>query len=204
MKLNYDKLKQYQPGIVDLELYKKYAVGIPLLITDDDIRILFEVRASHLNTLPGDICLPGGSMEPGESPEQAAVREISEELLLPQEKIEVLGASDIYITGKESVIYPFPVRLHDYTFTFVESEVKEVFTVPLDFFLNTEPEFAISSISELPQEDFPFHRINGGRNYPWLKAKRRIVFYQYENRTIWGLTGKIIHSFIQTLKREQR
>ncbi len=202
MRFDYEKMKQYRPGIIDLDIYKKYAVGIPFLVKDDEIRILFEVRASHLNTLPGDICLPGGKIEPGEQPIQAVIREISEELLLPQDQIELLGASDLYITGKESVIYPFPVLLHNYDFTFVKDEVKEVFTVPLGFFLDTEPEAATSSIVEAPQEDFPFHRINGGRAYPWLKATRKILFYQYEERTIWGLTAKILHSFVQIMKRD--
>ena len=202
MKLDYDKMKQYSPGIIDLDIYKKYAVGIPFLVTEEEIRVLFEVRASHLNTLPGDICLPGGKIEPGEQPVQAVIREISEELLLPPNQIELLGASDLYITGKESVIYPFVVLLKDYDFTFVKDEVQEVFTVPLDFFLNTEPEAALSSIVEAPGEDFPFHRINGGRDYPWLKATRKILFYQYEDRTIWGLTAKVLHSFVQIMKRD--
>lgn len=199
MKLNYEKLKQYRPGIIDLENYKQYAVGLPLLVTGDDSRIVFEVRASHMKTLPGDICLPGGSVEVGETPAQAVIREVSEELLLSADKVELLGAGDIFITGKESVIYPFIVLLHDYTGTFQHSEVKEIFTVPLEFFLHAKPEYAYTTITDIPDEDFPFEKIQGGRNYPWIRAKKRIVFYQYEERIIWGLTGKIMESFAKLL-----
>ena len=65
------------------------AVLIPLLPNGNSYDVLFEVRSAGI-AQPGDICFPGGTMEPGETPEVAAVRETTEELLVSREQIRVL------------------------------------------------------------------------------------------------------------------
>ena len=52
-----------------------YAVILPLVDLDDGKgpQILYEVRAKDLDRQPGEICFPGGQIEDGETPLEAAL-----------------------------------------------------------------------------------------------------------------------------------
>jgi 8-oxo-dGTP pyrophosphatase MutT (NUDIX family) len=71
--------------------------------------VVLTVRASGLRRHGGQWALPGGRLEPGETPEQAALRELHEELglLLPPE--HVLGCLDDYPTRSGFVMTPVVV-----------------------------------------------------------------------------------------------
>ena len=55
-----------------------------ILIQDD--RVLLECRSPSKRLLPGVRAIPGGHMEPGESPEAAMLRELDEELGIRPER----------------------------------------------------------------------------------------------------------------------
>ena len=59
-------------------LYHNVAAAVAVIITDESGNILFEVRAKEPKR--GMLCLPGGFVEPGETLEQACVRECVEEI----------------------------------------------------------------------------------------------------------------------------
>lgn len=192
-----EKLSQHKTTLIGINECKKSAVCIPLIDTGKGYEILFEVRSAKIVSQPGDICLPGGMLEPGETPKEAAVRETMEELLISEEQIQMLGLMDVHHTGMGLMLYPFAVILKEYHGTFSEDEVDEVFTVPLEFFLNTEPEVYRTEAQVVPEENFPYDLIHGGRNYVWRKRRENICFYRYGNRTIWGLTARIMRSFVE-------
>ena len=62
-----------EPGL----LGRKHACAVlcPFVETEEGLRLLFEVRAPSLRRQGGEVCFPGGRMEPGETPEQCALRE---------------------------------------------------------------------------------------------------------------------------------
>jgi len=174
------------------------AVAIALTETND---ILFELRSKNISHQPGDICLPGGRVEPGETPEQAAIRELTEELLVTPSQIELIAPVSIFVTGPLE-IHVFLCRIYDYSDTFHPDEVASVLRVPLSFFQETKPEIYEVGWEPVLPDDFPYDRIYGGRNYKWRVRKSKIRFYNYNGYTIWGITARIMEAFAETYNDE--
>jgi len=139
-----------------------------------------------------DLCPADGS--------DAALRELSEELLVKRENVQVLGPCDVY--WKDGLkLFPFLVKLDSYGGSFDRTEVGETFSVPLSFFTDREPERYVIEMKVEENEDFPYDRIVGGKKYGWRKHRAEVLFYQYKEWNIWGLTAKIINSFVESLKK---
>lgn len=190
-----------QPRMMGEDRYKKYAVLVPILDTADGRSLLFEKRAGTLRRQPGEICFPGGKLEPSEPPQNCAVRETAEELLIRPDQVTVLGPGDVFVSPFDTIIYPFIGELNTYAFTYNPHEVDEVFTVPVQFFLENPPErYKSMLISRLPG-DFPYERIPGGINYPWASGTGEVLFYQYDHRLIWGITAHLIRSATELIDR---
>ena len=67
--------------------------AVLLMLSDADRPdITFTERAHTLRHHPGQISLPGGALEPGETPVEAALREAEEEIGLPAAAVTVLGS----------------------------------------------------------------------------------------------------------------
>ncbi len=198
MKL--ESFKTYRPQIIGTDKIRQSSVLIPLIETEDEPQILFQVRSSKLRHQPGDICFPGGRREDNESAETTAVREACEELLISSEQVEILGPSDYYSEHGRN-IYPFIGRLHNYRYTYSADEVNEVFSVPLSYFLQTPPcRYNVQAALQFP-DDFPFEKIRGGRDYPWHPHSEEILFWEYEGHVIWGLTARLLFGFIRLLNK---
>jgi len=199
MNMIEDLIGSRQPGIIGLQNAYKGAVCIPLIEGTEGLNVLFEVRSQHVAGQPGDVCFPGGGIEPGEEPEKAAVRECCEELLIDESSIRIIGEFD-RMHSDNIMIYPFAAEISGYEGTFSECEVQQVFQVPLRFFLENEPErYRVNAVVE-PEEGFPYERIQGGRNYKWRRRTGDQLFYEYDGITIWGMTARIIHAFAETIK----
>lgn len=175
---------------------KQYAIAIPFV---DEENLLFQVRSDKLGHQPGDICFPGGAVEDGEVPEEAVIRELSEELLLSGDQIEIQEEICLLVNDT-AVIHCFPCRIYDYAGGFNREEVAEVFRVPICFFENTLAKVYEVDWNPVFPEDFPFDKIHGGRNYGWRPRKSKIRFYEYRGYVIWGMTVRIIESFVRTAR----
>ena len=66
-------------------------------------------RATRLHTHSAQWALPGGRLDPGESPEEAALRELDEELGVSLPESSILGLLDDYPTRSGYVITPVVV-----------------------------------------------------------------------------------------------
>lgn len=180
---------------------KKYAVLVPIVDTPDGRSLIFEKRAGSLRRQPGEICFPGGKLEPGENPQACALRETSEELCIEARQIDILGPGDIFVSPFDTIIYPFIGELLDYGFTYNPAEVAEVISVPIDFFIKNPPEKYESTVVSMLPGDFPYGRIPGGENYPWASGTHEILFYQYGDQLIWGITAYLVRSAAALIDR---
>lgn len=172
------------------------SILLPIVRNEEGTFILFEVRSQGLSQ-PGEICFPGGHIEPGESPLDAALRETEEELLISRDQIHNVSSIGILPTPSERTIFAYAAELSGYTGTFSPAEVSQIFLAPLSFFSNRNPDTYYCTISVTPEEDFPFSLIPHGRDYHWRQGRYPIFFYEYEGRVIWGLTAKILYDFVK-------
>ncbi len=202
MKIDLEKLANRKINICDREICKEFSVLVPIVERDGEYSLLFEVRSESLNRQPNEICFPGGKIERFEESVNAAVRETSEELLLPENNIRITGELDTLVTPFNTVIYPFTGILYDYQGTYNIDEVTEIFYIPLSFLMETEPLCHYIDIEMKPRDGFPYELIQKGSSYPWAKGQYPVYFYTYEDRVVWGITARITHNFIQLLKAD--
>ncbi|MFT7577883.1 MAG: 8-oxo-dGTP pyrophosphatase MutT (NUDIX family) [Alphaproteobacteria bacterium] len=101
--------------------------------------LLLTRRSSKLRRHAGQYALPGGRVDEGETFQEAALRELSEELGLHYDPSTVLGTLDDYKTRSGFCIRPFVVwggSLAEMTPDPIE--VATVFQIPLDDLDNSE------------------------------------------------------------------
>lgn len=199
MSIDFSKLLNRKPTICDREIYHEFSVLVPIVHTSAGKCLLFEIRSEKLNSQPNEICFPGGKIEGMESPQHAAVRETSEELLIPENSVKIIGELDTIVAPFNRIIYAFVGEIFEYSGTFNPDEVKNVFFVPLSFFEKTKPTRNFLDIKMKPGIDFPYENIPEGRNYPWGKGRYPVYFYIYEDKIIWGITARIVHNLFSIL-----
>lgn len=199
------KIKNHHPFILGSENYSKYAVLLPLILKNDEIHILFEVRSLKLRRQPGEICFPGGRIDEQDKDEiSAAIRETVEELGIREEHITNVCPLDFLVSPFGMIVYPFTGVINVKTITPNPSEVEEIFSVPLSYFLQTEPKVYQVYFKAEPEKDFPYDLVVGGQNYNWRTRHMEEYFYLYENRVIWGLTARIISHFIEIVTQKDK
>ena len=85
---------------------KRAAVAIVLSRTDDGPAWLLTKRAMHMRRGAGNYALPGGHIEPGEDPVDAARRELEEEVGVRLRRTAALGMLDDFVTLTGHVVTP--------------------------------------------------------------------------------------------------
>lgn len=196
------RLEDRKPSILGQEKLKKSAVLVPLVDTDGATHILFEVRSMNLRTQPGDICFPGGRIDlEDKSPRHCAIRETTEELGISEQNIEKVIPLDYVVSDLGRMVFPFTGKITAPEKIIPnEDEVEEIFTVPLDYLLKTEPDVYKVNYKVMPEDDFPFEQIVGGKQYNWQVRHQNELFYHYKDKVIWGLTAKMLHHFLSLIK----
>lgn len=180
-----------------------FSVMITLIDVDGEWHVIFERRAGTLRSQPNEVSFPGGKIELGETPAQAATRETMEELGIKKDDIKVLSELDYLVTRNNVAIHCFVGFIDGKTLEDLEPNLDEVaylFTVPLSYFLNEEPREYGIEFEILDSEDFPYELIPGGKNYRFGNVQDKIYFYIYEERIIWGFTAKMMYHFANILR----
>ena len=203
------------PGILGKDEFLNAAVCIPLVQIDQTYHLLFEKRADHIQQ-GGEICFPGGLFDPNKDKtlKQTAIRETMEEIGVSNNQISIIGQIGSVFTPMGATIDPFIGVLDIQTIqdlTIDQTEVNEVFLIPISFFQTHQPD--IYQIRMIAQ---PFYEKNGKiiellpakalglpekYSKPWGGFPLNVYMYHFENRMIWGLTARIVREFIRLLDK---
>lgn len=197
------KWKDRIPGLIEQKTERHSAVLLLLVEKNGQLEVLFEVRAANLHRQPGEVCFPGGAVEKDECFEDAAVRETMEELMVERGQIEVLAPLDYLKTSSGLTVHAYLGVLNPYNGTYSTDEVDHVFSVPLHWFMENDPEKYVAKVHTIPDEDFPFELVPGGKNYNWSKSHYDIYFYRYGEEIIWGMTAKLMYAFVKLCRGER-
>jgi 8-oxo-dGTP pyrophosphatase MutT (NUDIX family) len=150
------------------------AVLIALWEDERGTEVLLTKRSWEMRNHRGEISFPGGRLDPGETPVEAAVREAHEEVGLDPADVEVIGELDhISTVVSKSFIVPIVARLDRRPDVQpMTGEVQRVLHVPL---------------SEL-------YRADTYRQEVWWRppVEWPIHFFELDDETIWGATGRML------------
>ena len=196
-----DLLRTRVPGLMDSR--RSYAVLVPLVEREGELQLLYEVRARTLRRQPGEVCFPGGRMEPGETAEECALRETFEELAIRPERVRLLGRLDFIAHRASFLMQPVLGVVDSGALGAMRpspAEVEEVFFVPLSHLLETESIEYDYDLVPTPAEGFPYELIGIPRGYKWQLGHENVPVYLWQGRAIWGLTGRITRNLIRICK----
>lgn len=216
--LNLDKLKSVLPdvpGILRKDEYFNSAVLIPLVKSNGEYSILFEKRGAGIRQ-GSEICFPGGEFDKDldTTYEETAIRETTEELGIPKEKIEIIGQLDVLVGSMDVTIDPFlgEIKISSVDeLVLDQTEVEKAFLIPLKFFMENEPEEYSLRVEVHPFytkdtgekiELFPVKDLDLPLRYhsPWLHRKHVVYAYRTPEGTIWGLTAKLLTEAVRIIK----
>lgn len=187
-----------------LGVTSNYGVLLPLIYVNDELHILYQIRAKTLDTQPGEISFPGGKVENSESFKDASIRETCEELNINIENINLIGEIDYIVMPFNISIYPYVAYLNNIdinNLNYNKDEVESIFTVPISYFIENEPLKHNLYIDPKPDETFPYDLVQNGKAYNWRTGKYPVYFYNYKGNIIWGITARITKNFIDIIKK---
>ncbi|HEY5071115.1 MAG TPA: CoA pyrophosphatase [Caulobacteraceae bacterium] len=157
------------------------AVLVGLVEREAGLSVILTRRADTLRRHTGQIALPGGRCDDGETPWGAALREAEEEIGLEPARVSLAGLSTPYRTGTGFHITPvvgFIVPPIDLTAN--PDEVADIFETPFGFLMD------------------PANHEQHSRKTP-DGQRRRFYAMTWEDRFIWGATAGILRALYDRL-----
>ena len=157
------------------------------LVPGDDGRPCFVLtrRAARLRAHGGQWALPGGRLDEGESPEDAALRELAEEVGLDVAPSHVLGRLDDYPTRSGFVITPVVVWGAAGLLEPNPQEVAAVYRVPLAELDRPD----VPRLRAIPESDRPVISIPLLGTF--IHAPTAAVLYQLREVAVWGRPTRV-------------
>ncbi len=184
-----ERLQAWPVAPIEAGTLKRAAVAIIITDTGDGTAALILTRRSRgLNNHAGQYALPGGRVDAGESAQQAALREMHEEIGLGLPPQAILGQLDDYPTRSGYLISPMVVWA-DANASMVANpdEVAAIYRIPLqDLGKPGSPEFV-----NIPESDRPVIR------YPLLgrliHAPTAAIMYQFMEVALFERATRVAH-----------
>lgn len=190
-------LKQEKPR--PLGKRREFVILAPIVAGEKGYDLLYEVRGEDISQA-GETSFPGGGLEAGESPLEAALRETHEEIGVPVEDIRVLGELGWLISDRV-IIHVFVGYIEDYVagrYPIDPEEVADLVQVPMAWLKANPPAIYKLNFRAEPTGDFPWDRVPGGEDYAWSRQGHEVVFYPLppNGLNIWGFTAQVTRDLL--------
>ncbi|MDB5453547.1 MAG: MutT/nudix family protein [Caulobacteraceae bacterium] len=163
------------------EAFTPAAVLVALVEREAGLSVLLTRRSDALRSHSGQVALPGGRRDPGETPWETALREAEEEIGLDRSFVTLAGLSTPYRTLTGYQIVPVVGFVTPgFTLDPNPDEVADIFETPFGHLMdpaNYEEQERTSSSGEV----------------------RRFYATTHEDRTIWGVTAAMLRDLYDRL-----
>lgn len=175
------RLAAHRPVSLHDESHKRACVLVPLVMNDGRLCLLLTKRTDHVEHHKGQISFPGGMVdETDRSPDHTALRELEEEIGIPESCVELLGTLNDIMIPTGFIVTPLVGLIHNLDELHINhDEVAETLFIPLDKFF--DPALCRSEMRELKG------------------ALRQIFVYDVWKEPVWGATAHIIKQFTELI-----
>lgn len=148
--------------------------------------VLLTQRRADLSAHAGQVSMPGGAIDPGESPEQAALREADEEVGLDPGRVGVVGRlTPLHIPASGFVLH-----------TVVGQATETGVLVPSDTEVARVLEVPIEELARPGRLEVERWRLRG--------SATTVPLFRVEGLAIWGATAMILGEFLALLGHPPR
>jgi 8-oxo-dGTP pyrophosphatase MutT (NUDIX family) len=150
------------------------AVMILLVPTEHGWTVPLTLRPAHLKQHPGQISLPGGRCQPGETSWETAGRELCEEIGVPIARCRCLMAmTELFVFASNHRVQPWlAMAPYGVTYNPCPREVEQIISMPMEVLL--EPRFRKMTTLRRGPVEFRSH------------------CYAWDDHTLWGATAMIL------------
>ena len=161
---------------------RRAAVLVLLYPFEEMTALVLTQRHPDLKDHSGQIAFPGGSIDPGETPVEAALREGWEEVGIDPAAADVLGTlTDLYIPPSDFTVTPVVAAISERpVFRPQEEEVDVIIEVPLPALL--DPAARTSAVWTIREQEI------------------EIPYFAFGEFEIWGATAMILAEFLALLE----
>lgn len=161
----------------------KFDVG-----SQDHAAFILTIRSSKLKNHRGQFALPGGRIDIGETAEQAALRELEEEVGIELDASHILGRLDDYATHSGYVITPVVIWAgRDIELVANPHEVELIHRIPLKELLREDAPI----LETIPESEHPVLKMPVGKQ--WFAAPTAAIAFQFREVALLGKSTRVAH-----------
>ena len=150
--------------------------------------LLLTRRSARLRNHAGQWALPGGRIDDGETPEEAALRELSEEVGITLDERAIVGRLDDFVTRSGYVMTPVVVWVGAGREAVPNpDEVASIHRIPVREFMREDAPL----LDHLEEHEHPVLRMPIGED--WIAAPTAAILYQFREVCISGRGTRVAH-----------
>ena len=155
--------------------------AVLIAVTDrSEPGVILTHRPPDMRAHPGQVAFPGGKLDPGEDAVEAALREAREELAIAAANVQVIGASDRFVTGSGYDVTPvLGLVPPDLPIAPNPAEVAGWFEAPLGYLLDPAN--------------------HAYKETEWQGRVRPYIEIEWHGHRIWGVTAAILANLARRL-----